>query len=231
MPCYATNNTLFGDGNTPATPKSYLPSGGGLSGSPRRAAKGGEYIFLQFCHCLCPCNVLGLNNEMRWKKVPNPPPYSLCLCASNERAVTAPGSHEEGTSSTFFIRREEEAAPANEIIGRLAEWRKTVHTGRIGPLKGYYLFHHNHVRKRSVDRSEAHHNALNTEPEVRWVQQQHEKPRFKRDYSTFDQDFVRFPGFRSLVSGTRMAYRDTSTHNIFPDPLFKEQWYLQSVKM
>ncbi|XP_041766317.1 furin-like protease 2 isoform X2 [Anopheles merus] len=98
--------------------------------------------------------------------------------------------------------------------------------GQIGPLKGYYLFHHNHVRKRSVDRSEAHHNALNTEPEVRWVQQQHEKPRFKRDYSTFDQDFVRFPGFRSLVSGTRMAYRDTSTHNIFPDPLFKEQWYL-----
>uniref|UniRef100_A0A182TTA9 Peptidase S8/S53 domain-containing protein n=1 Tax=Anopheles melas TaxID=34690 RepID=A0A182TTA9_9DIPT len=96
----------------------------------------------------------------------------------------------------------------------------------IGPLKGYYLFHHNHVRKRSVDRSEAHHNALNTEPEVRWVQQQHEKPRFKRDYSTFDQDFVRFPGFRSLMSGTRMAYRDTSTHNIFPDPLFKEQWYL-----
>lgn len=120
------------------------------------------------------------------------------------------------------------------------------------------------MRKRSVDRSEAHHNALNTEPEVsercgyelvsrlpryrahannpfifvlfffplclqvRWVQQQHEKPRFKRDYSTFDQDFVRFPGFRSLVSGTRMAYRDTSTHNIFPDPLFKEQWYLVS---
>uniref|UniRef100_A0A182SRW0 Uncharacterized protein n=1 Tax=Anopheles maculatus TaxID=74869 RepID=A0A182SRW0_9DIPT len=87
----------------------------------------------------------------------------------------------------------------------------------IGPLKGYYLFHHNHVRKRSLDRSE-----------VRWVQQQHEKPRYKRDYSTFDQDFVRFPGFRSLVSGARMAYRDTSTHNIFPDPLFKEQWYLQT---
>uniref|UniRef100_A0A2M4DS50 furin n=1 Tax=Anopheles darlingi TaxID=43151 RepID=A0A2M4DS50_ANODA len=101
--------------------------------------------------------------------------------------------------------------------------------GQIGSLKGYYLFHHNHVRKRSLDRSEVHHNALNTEPEVRWVQQQHEKPRFKRDYSTFDQDFVRFPGFRSLVSGGgggRMAYRDTGTHNIFPDPLFKEQWYL-----
>uniref|UniRef100_A0A182M2I0 Peptidase S8 pro-domain domain-containing protein n=1 Tax=Anopheles culicifacies TaxID=139723 RepID=A0A182M2I0_9DIPT len=95
-------------------------------------------------------------------------------------------------------------------------------------MGGYYLFHHNHVRKRSTDRSEVHHNALNTEPEVRWVQQQHEKPRYKRDYSTFDQDFVRFPGFRSLVSGTRMAYRDTSTHNIFPDPLFKEQWYLVS---
>uniref|UniRef100_A0A1S4KGZ7 Peptidase S8 pro-domain domain-containing protein n=2 Tax=Culex quinquefasciatus TaxID=7176 RepID=A0A1S4KGZ7_CULQU len=34
----------------------------------------------------------------------------------------------------------------------------------IGPLKGYYLFHHSHVRKRSLDRSEVHHNALNTEP-------------------------------------------------------------------
>ncbi|XP_058061771.1 furin-like protease 2 [Anopheles bellator] len=101
--------------------------------------------------------------------------------------------------------------------------------GQIGALKGYYLFHHNHVRKRSLDRSEVHHSALNTEPEVRWVQQQHEKPRFKRDYSTFDQDFVRFPGFpRSLAlpGSGRMAYRDTGTHNIFPDPLFKEQWYL-----
>ncbi|XP_052566318.1 furin-like protease 2 isoform X1 [Culex pipiens pallens] len=101
--------------------------------------------------------------------------------------------------------------------------------GQIGPLKGYYLFHHSHVRKRSLDRSEVHHNALNTEPEVRWMQQQHEKIRKKRDYSTFDQDFVRFPDPRSIAPGSqRVNYRDTGSHNIFPDPLFKEQWYLVS---
>lgn len=98
--------------------------------------------------------------------------------------------------------------------------------GQIGPLKGYYLFHHSHVRKRSLDRSEVHHSALNTEPEVRWMQQQHEKIRRKRDYSTFDQDFVRFPDPRSIAPGSRVNYRDTGAHNIFPDPLFKEQWYL-----
>lgn len=40
---------------------------------------------------------------------------------------------------------------------------------QIGSLKGYYLFHHSHVRKRSLDRSEVHHSALNTEPEVSWL--------------------------------------------------------------
>ncbi|XP_055634461.1 furin-like protease 2 isoform X2 [Toxorhynchites rutilus septentrionalis] len=98
--------------------------------------------------------------------------------------------------------------------------------GQIGPLKGYYLFHHSHVRKRSLDRSEVHHTALNTEPEVRWMQQQHEKIRRKRDYSTFDRDFVRMPDARSIAPGSRTSYRDTGSHNIFPDPLFKEQWYL-----
>ncbi|EDS41847.1 proprotein convertase subtilisin/kexin type 4, furin [Culex quinquefasciatus] len=59
------------------------------------------------------------------------------------------------------------------------------------------------------------------------MQQQHEKIRKKRDYSTFDQDFVRFPDPRSIAPGSqRVNYRDTGSHNIFPDPLFKEQWYL-----
>ena len=60
------------------------------------------------------------------------------------------------------------------------------------------------------------------------MQQQHEKVRRKRDYSTFDQDFVRFPDPRSIAPGSRVNYRDTGSHNIFPDPLFKEQWYLVS---
>lgn len=37
---------------------------------------------------------------------------------------------------------------------------------QIGSLKNYYLFHHNHISKRSVRDSEEHHNALNAEPEV-----------------------------------------------------------------
>jgi Peptidase S8 pro-domain len=41
---------------------------------------------------------------------------------------------------------------------------------QIGSLKGYYLFHHKHVVKRSVNRNELHHNALSSEPEVSVVQ-------------------------------------------------------------
>lgn len=38
---------------------------------------------------------------------------------------------------------------------------------QIGSLKGYYLFHHRHVSKRSLDSSPVHHEALNSEDEVR----------------------------------------------------------------
>lgn len=37
---------------------------------------------------------------------------------------------------------------------------------QIGSLKGYYLFHHRHISKRSLSISDVHHDALNTEPEV-----------------------------------------------------------------
>lgn len=37
---------------------------------------------------------------------------------------------------------------------------------QIGSLKNYYLFHHNHISKRSIRNSELHHDALNSEPEV-----------------------------------------------------------------
>ncbi|XP_053949686.1 furin-like protease 2 isoform X1 [Anastrepha ludens] len=127
--------------------------------------------------------------------------------------------------------------------------------GQIGALKDYYLFHHRHVAKRSLRVSDEHHNALNSEPEVRWMQQQHEKLRKKRDgsyttlpgYSPYDvirsgSGFVSAPGPRlayqptasarigsSLLSrAPRIQYRAATSHNIFPDPLFKEQWYLVS---
>lgn len=71
--------------------------------------------------------------------------------------------------------------------------------------------------------------------QVRWVQQQHEKIRKKRDYQK-----VRFPGagssrladplgvLRSIATQSRIQYRQTDSHLIFPDPLFKEQWYMVS---
>lgn len=70
---------------------------------------------------------------------------------------------------------------------------------------------------------------------VRWVQQQHEKIRKKRDYQK-----VRFPGaassrvadplsvLRSIAQQSHLQYRNTDSHLTFPDPLFKEQWYMVS---
>lgn len=70
--------------------------------------------------------------------------------------------------------------------------------------------------------------------QVRWFQQQHEKIRKKRDFQR-----IKFPGqssaradplslLRSITSGSQIQYRSTDSHLIFPDPLFKEQWYLVS---
>jgi hypothetical protein len=73
--------------------------------------------------------------------------------------------------------------------------------------------------------------------QVRWFQQQHEKIRKKRDFQR-----VKFPGpangrtdplafLRSIASHSQIQYRSTDSHLIFPDPLFKEQWYLVSKKL
>nr|XP_036218232.1 furin-like protease 2 [Bactrocera oleae] len=128
-----------------------------------------------------------------------------------------------------------------------------INEGQVGSLKDYYLFHHRRVAKRSLRISSEHHSALNFEPEVRWMQQQHEKLRKKRDgsytslpgYSPYDvirpgAGFINAPGSRLAYHPTasarsssallsrapRIQYRAATSHNIFPDPLFKEQWYL-----
>ncbi|CAO1381843.1 unnamed protein product [Diamesa hyperborea] len=108
--------------------------------------------------------------------------------------------------------------------------------GQIGSLKGYFLFHHRHVSKRSISTSDIHHNALNSEPEVRWVMQQHEKIRKKRDYTKVASSPIKFPDYsrsvdplsllRNAAPQSRLQYRNTDAHLIFPDPLFKEQWYM-----
>ncbi|XP_037934689.1 furin-like protease 2 [Teleopsis dalmanni] len=136
----------------------------------------------------------------------------------------------------------------NRMADIIAEKYGFTNVGQIGALKDYYLFHHRHVSKRSLRTSDEHHSALNSEPEVRWMQQQHEKTRHKRDgsytalpgYSPYDvirpsANFGSGPNSRlSFATGLhrpaprapRIQYRDASSHNIFPDPLFKEQWYL-----
>lgn len=81
------------------------------------------------------------------------------------------------------------------------------------------------------------------------MQQQHEKTRKKRDYNSdiklggynpyvflrpsartpYAPPALRVQGLRQLVDQPlRLQYRDASPHNIFPDPLYKEQWYLVS---
>jgi hypothetical protein len=69
--------------------------------------------------------------------------------------------------------------------------------------------------------------------QVQWVQQQHEKKRKKRDYvfrpsvTPFSQYFsAAAPG--ALPSHGHPRYRAAPVGE-FPDPLFKEQWYLVSV--
>lgn len=63
------------------------------------------------------------------------------------------------------------------------------------------------------------------------MQQQHEKVRKKRDYTTLGgggYPSQRVSLLRNVAPESRIEYRDTATHNFFPDPLFKEQWYLVS---
>lgn len=59
------------------------------------------------------------------------------------------------------------------------------------------------------------------------MQQQHEKIRKKRDYTTLGSyPNQRASLLRNVAPDSRVEYRDTNSHNFFPDPLFKEQWYL-----
>lgn len=69
-----------------------------------------------------------------------------------------------------------------EVADAIASKYGFTNMGQIGSLKNYYLFHHRHISKRSLSTSDSHHSALKSEPEVRWMQQQHEKLRPKRDY-------------------------------------------------
>lgn len=76
--------------------------------------------------------------------------------------------------------------------------------------------------------------------QVHWVQQQHEKKRRKRDFSVPNLPSTVFAGsadfyqqtsgvpISPLAQGQSFRRLGNSAHNVFPDPLYKEQWYLVS---
>lgn len=67
--------------------------------------------------------------------------------------------------------------------------------------------------------------------QVRWFQQQHEKVRKKRDYTADFYNYQKFGLLRSIAPQTRLQYRQVGEPLFFPDPFFKEQWYLVSLNL
>ncbi|KAL7296421.1 hypothetical protein TKK_0010430 [Trichogramma kaykai] len=107
--------------------------------------------------------------------------------------------------------------------------------GQIGALKDYYLFEHKKLRKRSIQISDHHHEALSKDQRVHWFQQQHEKKRTKRDNIGIDSVYAEYPSFFQRynqksnlrdIKYDRLNNRGILPQNGFTDPLFKEQWYL-----
>lgn len=67
--------------------------------------------------------------------------------------------------------------------------------------------------------------------QVHWVQQQHEKKRRKRDYVTnpsLSQFGQLFTGVAPGAQTHGQPHYRAVPGVAFPDPLFKEQWYLVS---
>lgn len=115
-----------------------------------------------------------------------------------------------------------------EVADDIARKHDFVNHGKIGSLHNYFLFEHRRVHKRSLSVSEEHHSKLREEPEVHWFQQQHEKKRRKRDFAF--PSFSDYPAFFGQAAEAeslhRPQYRGIGPSHLFPDPLFKEQWYL-----
>ncbi|XP_063830138.1 furin-like protease 2 isoform X3 [Ostrinia nubilalis] len=111
-----------------------------------------------------------------------------------------------------------------EHVDSLARRHGFVNHGQIGSLKHFYLLSHHEVRKRSTEPSHEHHRKLNDEPQVRWVQQQRERRRVKRDYNPYDGAL--YSQISRRLPPHRTHHRALTSSPFFPDPLFKEQWYL-----
>lgn len=66
--------------------------------------------------------------------------------------------------------------------------------------------------------------------QIHWVQQQHEKQRKKRDYAipTVESPFSQYFSAIAPEASRHGQPRYRAVSRTFPDPLFKEQWYLVS---
>ncbi|CAH2049213.1 unnamed protein product, partial [Iphiclides podalirius] len=91
----------------------------------------------------------------------------------------------------------------------LAHRHGFINHGQIGNLKNFFLFSHPLISKRSLNASTDYVHRLKNDPQVRWVMQQRELKRRKRDHQWKPRHVAR----QSIAPS-------------FPDPLFKEQWYL-----
>ncbi|XP_054708624.1 furin-1-like [Uloborus diversus] len=88
----------------------------------------------------------------------------------------------------------------DDIASDVANKLGFINRGQVGNLKGYYLFEHHEVQKRSLSPSIPHFKLLQKEPSVIWVEQQEVKKRVKRSVESS------FPDFQ--------------------DPLYSDQWFL-----
>ncbi|XP_038221836.1 furin-like protease 2 [Zerene cesonia] len=110
-----------------------------------------------------------------------------------------------------------------EHVDDIARRHGYVNHGQIGALKDYYLLSHHEVHKRSTEPNVEHHRKLNEEPQVRWFEQQREKKRVKRDYKPYEGPL--WSQLSRRLPSHRTRHR-AITPSLFPDPLFREEWYL-----
>lgn len=147
----------------------------------------------------------------------------VCVCAFSFVTIGASNRKQPIYSNQFAVYIPE----GRNVADTVASKSGFQNLGQIGSLKNYYLFEHSHVHKRSLETNGQYHEALQSDPQVHWVQQQHEKRRRKRDYEI--ASISPFAQFLSAVApGTKHGhprYRAVPSR-AFPDPLFKEQWYL-----
>ncbi|XP_060593632.1 furin-like protease kpc-1 isoform X2 [Ruditapes philippinarum] len=96
------------------------------------------------------------------------------------------------------------------------------HLGQIGTLEDHYLFEHEHVHRRSAERSEEHHQKLSSHPQVNWFEQQTLLTRKKRDFLPIKVDTSELLKSNHVHRNRREVNRQDVTFN---DELYSKMWY------